>query len=74
MEVLDADAELTQIIRRMISGVPGAADNALDAVYPRLRRLAQTLLIAEPNARTYQPNQLILLPQLGHSATAILWW
>ena len=50
----------------MISGVPGAANNALDAVYPRLRRLAQTLLIAEPNARTYQPTALVNELYLRH--------
>lgn len=66
MEVLDADAELTQILHRMISGMPGATDSALEAIYPRLRRLAQTLLIAEQNARTYQPTALVNELYLRH--------
>lgn len=51
--------DITQLLRRMGDGEPGAAEQLLPLLYAELRALAEAQLRGSRNARTLQPTALL---------------
>jgi RNA polymerase sigma factor (TIGR02999 family) len=57
---------LTVLLRRMVAGDPEAAEEAMRITYPQLRKIAQTVLSSESQAKTLQPTALVNELYLRH--------